>query len=313
MVLWERDTLQAKYGVAMGVEYTHTVGVGQLYDYDWFFDGLPRAVRTPAAADRLGVPPGTEVIYFPRRSFDLWNTRYFVIPSYPHGWRDPWRGYASFLLRTEPIYPRPGDAAALRRSRKEDWQIRRNLTELPRAWVVHDARWLEPSDGLSLQARNRAMLEMVYADDPIWHDETMRAFDPRAVAWVDRDLKPDLDPYLPGRPPQPTETVTVSYPTPQRVELAVALESPGLVILSDLHYPGWELTMDGRPAPIYRVNRLMRGATVPPGMHRLVYSYAPRSFRVGRVVSILGLAGLAMLAMAGILRPGSARPSTDPR
>ena len=79
------------------------------------------------------------------------------------------------------------------------------------------------------------------------------------------------------------------------------LESPGLVILADLYYPGWELTIDGRPAPIYRVNRLMRGAAVPTGMHHLVYSYVPRSFQVGRVVSILGLVGLALLAMAGIL------------
>ncbi len=303
MVRWERDTLQAKYGIASGVEYTHTFGVGQLYDYDWFFDGFPRAVRTPAMADRLGVPLGTEVIYFPRRSYDLWNTRYFIIPSYPHGWRDPWRGYASFLLGSKPVYPPPGDAGAMRRSRERDWQIRRNLDVLPRAWVVHDARWLESPDGTSMEARNRAMLEMLYADDPIWHDASMRAFDPRAVAWVEVDLKPELEPLLSGLPPRPTETVKVSYPTPQRAELEVSLESPGLVILSDLYYPGWELTIDGRPAPIYRVNRLMRGAAVPAGRHRLVYSYKPRSFRIGLVISILGLSGLGLVALAGILRP----------
>jgi hypothetical protein len=306
MVRWERNTLQAKYGIALGVEYTHTMGVGQLHDYDWFFDGFPRVIRAPAAVERLGVPPGTEVIYFPRRSFDLWNTRYFIIPSYPHGWTDPWRGYASFLFRSEPVYPRPGDAGALRRSREEDWQIRRNLDALPRAWVVHLARWLEPSDGPSTPARSRALMEMIYADDPIWHDATMRAFDPRAVAWVDPDFRPELVRYLPGGPPRPTETVTVSYPTPQRAELEASLDTPGLVILSDLYYPGWELTIDGRPSPIYRVNRLMRGAAVPAGAHHLIYSYAPRSFRVGRFVSSLGLGGLALLAMFSLLRPGEA-------
>jgi hypothetical protein len=314
MVLWERDTLQAKYGVALGVEYTHTMGVGQLHDYDWFFDGFPRVIRTPVAAERLGVPPGTEVVYFPRRSFDLWNTRYFILPSYPHGWRDPWRGYASLLFRTEPVYPRPGDAESLRRSGEEDWQIRRNLDELPRAWVVHEARWLEPSDGRSAAARNRALMEMIYADDPIWHDATMRAVDPRAVAWVDRDLKPALDRYLPGGAPRPTETVAVSYPTPQRVELEVALDSPGLVILSDVYYPGWELTIDGRPSAIYPVNRLMRGAAVPAGTHHLVYSYVPRSFRVGRVVSILGLSALAFLVVVSVLQPANdvIHPTPEP-
>ena len=41
-VAWERDTLQPKYGITLGVEYTHTFGVGRLYDYDWFFDDFPR-------------------------------------------------------------------------------------------------------------------------------------------------------------------------------------------------------------------------------------------------------------------------------
>jgi hypothetical protein len=304
MVRWERDTLQAKYGIASGVEYTHTFGAGQLYDYDWFFDGFSRAVHTPAMADRLGVPLGKEVIYFPRRSYDLWNTRYFIIPSYPHGWRDPWRGYASFLHGSKPVYPPPGDAGAIQRSRQQDWQIRRNLDALPRAWVVHDARWLESSDGgTSMEARNRAMLEMLYADDPIWHDSKMLAFDPRTVAWIEDDLKPELEPFLSGRPPRPAETVRVSYPTPQRADLEVSLESPGLVILSDLYYPGWELTIDGRPAPIYRVNRLMRGAAVPTGRHRLIYFYKPRSFRVGLVLSLFGLGSLAVLALASFVRP----------
>ena len=41
---------------------------------------------------------------------------------------------------------------------------------------------------------------------------------------------------------------------PQRAILDVTLESTGLVILSDVDYPGWQLTIDDEPAPIYRVN-----------------------------------------------------------
>jgi uncharacterized membrane protein YfhO len=130
----------------------------------------------------------------------------------------------------------------------------------------------------------------------------MLAHDPRAVAWVEVDLKRELQPFLSGRPPRSTETVKVSYPTPQRADLEVTLESPGLVILSDLYYPGWELTIDGLPAPIYRVNRLMRGAAVPTGRHRLVYSYNPRSFRVGLIISIFGLSGLAVLTLASFVQ-----------
>ena len=68
------------------------------------------------------------------------------------------------------------------------------------------------------------------------------------------------------------------------------------MILADVFYPGWKLTIDGQPAPIYRANRLMRGAAVQQGKHRLVYTYEPRSLQVGIAISLLGL--LALVAFS---------------
>ena len=116
-VVWEHDTLLPKYGINLGVEYTHTFGVGQIYDYEWFFGSSPRIVRNLVMARALGVDLGKEIVYFPRRSFDIWNTRYFVIPFDARGWRDPLRGYASFLFEAERIYPRASNAARTRRRR----------------------------------------------------------------------------------------------------------------------------------------------------------------------------------------------------
>ena len=90
----------------------------------------------------------------------------------------------------------------------------------------------------------------------------------------------------------------MTYPTPEQAVLEVRLDSPGLVVLADVDYPGWELAIDGKPAPIYRVNGVMRGAAVSAGRHRLVYTYAPRSFQIGRLVSIAGLAALFFLGLA---------------
>src|SRR5205823_7921293 len=93
----------------------------------------------------------------------------------------------------------------------------------------------------------------------------------------------------------PAESVEVARHEPQRVELRATLERPGLVILADTYYPGWTLTIDGQPAPIYRTNRLMRGAAVPAGRHTLVYTYDPASFQVGGAISIAGWLALAIL------------------
>ncbi len=261
------------------------------------------------------------MVYFPRRSLDMWNTRYFILPMYPNGWRDEFRGYASFLLQTERIYPdpekyrRPEDLDSFK-----DWvdhydfQIRLNLRDHPRAWVVHNARTLAPVTGLTREERKLAMQEITYEDDELWNDSTLRAFDPLKLAWVEQAQVTELAPYLPGGSPNRSEAVQVSYPTPQRAELDVALDRAGLVVLADIYYPGWELTIDGKPAPIYRVNRIMRGAAVSAGQHHLVYTFAPQSFRLGGIISLAGVGLLVLLGMVCTFRPVDPliRPQPEP-
>ena len=55
----------------------------------------------------------------------------------------------------------------------------------------------------------------------------MTAFDPRRLVWIEHDKQLELRAFLSGTPPRPTETVKVSYPSPQRVELEANLESAG--------------------------------------------------------------------------------------
>jgi len=313
-VTWERGTIQPKYGITEGVEYTHTVGVAELFDYEWFFSGFPRKIREPVARD-LGAKAGQEVVYFPRRSFDMWNTRYFLLPVYPHGWMNEDRGYAAFFYDTDLVYPlflqeRGQEAEKQDWIQSHDYQIRRNRKVYPRAWVVHDSRPLPDLEGLTKLQQSGPMQEILYDDDRIWHDPTMTAFDPRRLVWIEHDKQLELRPFLSGASPRPTETVKVSYPSPQRVELEANLESAGIVVLSDIHYPGWRLTIDRQPAPIYKVNRVMRGAAVPEGSHRLVYTYEPRSFQVGGAITLAGLAVAAALAVyCGLRRAPRPAPS----
>ena len=349
VVKWERDTLQPKYGVPLGVHYAHVMGVAELYDYEWYYGGFLRKVRDADLARVLNVKIGDEVVYFPRRAFDMWNVRYFIVPLWPNGWKDSFRGYASMLLESEEIYPGlkqfngPGGAEALKRwTETHDIQVFRNRREHPRAWAVHSVRKLPPLQGLRAgEERQMAMQEITYGNDPIWADSTRHVFDPFRVAWVEGEPVPgqgdnaimalfhavfgweETGPLsrmagsLSGSSPQPSETVKVTYPSPQHAELEVNMESPGLVVLADVYYPGWELTIDGVPAPIYRVNRLMRGAAVSRGHHRLVYTYNPRSYRIGLFVSAIGIATMVLLSLVCAFRPvgpsaGALSPPSPP-
>jgi hypothetical protein len=294
---WARDTIHPLIGLPMGVHYCSTIGSFEIDDYVAFFHPRPMPVP-PGMARTLGVPTGQPVVYYPRRSFDLWGARYFLLPATPD-WTDPNRGFASFLDQTELIHPsgptleeKPSEKRPEPWSTRPDWQLRRNLAAYPRAWVVHDAQVRPPASDPNNRAR--LLRTLIYRNDPIWSEPGRPVFNPRQAALIETSDSKELSRYIARVAVGPDESVAVVKYEPQRVELRAALDRPGLVILADTYYPGWRLTIDGTPARIYRANRMMRGAAVPAGEHTLIYSYEPLSFSIGSIISIAGL--LAWLA-----------------
>ena len=77
---------------------------------------------------------------------------------------------------------------------------------------------------------------------------------------------------------------------------------PGELVLTDLYYPCWKVTLDGKPAELHRVDYLLRGTTLPPGRHRVEFRYEPASWRAGWIVSLVAFAGLIVAVSAGLRR-----------
>jgi hypothetical protein len=73
----------------------------------------------------------------------------------------------------------------------------------------------------------------------------------------------------------------------------------GLLVLSDLHYPGWKAEVDGEEVDIERVNYLMRGVPLEDGEHRVEFRYEPASWRIGWILSLAGLIVLVLLLVSG--------------
>jgi hypothetical protein len=137
---------------------------------------------------------------------------------------------------------------------------------------------------------------IAYMNDPIWSRPGRSVLDLRQSALIETDDHRAIEGFRSRTPVGPSESVSIAAYEPQRVELRASLERPGFVILADTYYPGWHLTIDGKPAPIFRANRLMRGAAVLPGEHTLIFTYNPASFRVGAIVSGASLIALVVLA-----------------
>jgi hypothetical protein len=54
-------------------------------------------------------------------------------------------------------------------------------------------------------------------------------------------------------------------------------DSPGVLVLHDLYYPGWDALVDGQPAPVLKANLLFRGVELPRGRHIITFRFEPLS------------------------------------
>jgi hypothetical protein len=79
------------------------------------------------------------------------------------------------------------------------------------------------------------------------------------------------------------------------VIVSASLAQPGFVVLADAYYPGWQATIDGQPAPLYRANSVTRAVYAPAGEHLITYRFRPADFYGGALVS-----GLAWTAALGL-------------
>ncbi len=317
-VRWERRTLQPKYGIPLGASYTVTEGTAELYDYWFFFAPFEGVHDVETGRLILGKSSKERVIAYPRRGFDLWNTRYFLLPYVPGN--DQMRGIASFLPDAKLIAPRrfqgPNRDDQIREwGINEDWQILRNEAVYPRAWVVHDARFFDPISGLERKNRIEMMDEILYQADPFWKDRRLGVYDPRALAWIETETENRIAvaPLLSHAPYDERENPTITRYEPQRIEMDVDLRSPGIVVLAEVYYPGWRVFVDGQPDTIYRTNRLMRGVVLPSGKHHLEFRYEPRSFQVGAMGSLIGLISLLVMGFWAWRWPLSPRLSGESR
>jgi uncharacterized membrane protein YfhO len=83
------------------------------------------------------------------------------------------------------------------------------------------------------------------------------------------------------------------------MELSIAPSSPGILVLSEIHYPGWRATVDGSSREVLRVDWNLRGVRVEPGESHVTLEFRPRTFRAGAFVTFLTLLASAFLVWLG--------------
>jgi len=97
---------------------------------------------------------------------------------------------------------------------------------------------------------------------------------------------------------RPGVAQVVTY-TPNRIIVQADLDEPGLLVLSEVWYPGWQARANGAEVPVEQVAGALRGIPLDAGSWTVELRYHPWTAWLGLAVS--GLTGLSMLGAAVVM------------
>jgi hypothetical protein len=144
----------------------------------------------------------------------------------------------------------------------------------PRAYVVHQ-------------------VEVIEKDEKVLERLGEPEFDPRRVAILPH--RPDLT--LPSQV-EGESSVVILERHPERMVLKVDMAADGLLVLSEVYYPGWHAYADGEEVPIYRADHVLRAVPLREGHHRVEMVFDPLWPKVGLAVS--GVTLLLAVVLVGV-------------
>jgi len=163
-------------------------------------------------------------------------------------------------------------------------EVYENLRARPRAWLTHQIAQLPPA-GVLWAVRQRTLPDG-------------RPFDPAATALVSEN-NAEFEAVHGG---DAGDEVRLTKAVGGSMAVRVKTGSAGLLVLSDVDYPGWTATVNGRPAVVHRTDYVLRGVVVPAGESVVKLKYRPMRLYAGGVVSVV-----AALVLAGVLWRGRRR------
>jgi hypothetical protein len=200
-----------------------------------------------------------------RALLDLMGTRYLLQPSdlKPEG--DDWRE-----VENDPRPAAFGNVVG-GMQRLPPYTLYENVVAFPRAFVVAGAGRLP--------------------DGPRARD-ALKATDFRRTVLLEHE-PPDPGPTAAASPLRPA---AIREYRPNRVVIDVD-GGAGFLVLTDVWFPGWTCTVDGRPAEVYRGDYVFRAVSLPEGAREVVFRFVPDSYRLGKLISGLTLGLLAALTV----------------
>lgn len=97
-----------------------------------------------------------------------------------------------------------------------------------------------------------------------------------------------------------TARVVLTKYKPNNMTYTVSSTKGGVVVFSEVYYPGWTATIDGQPAELGRVNYILRALNVKAGKHEVVLDFHPTSISTTETIAYAALIVLLLAICVAI-------------
>ena len=111
-------------------------------------------------------------------------------------------------------------------------------------------------------------------------------------------------------PETSTDLITLKAYEPNHLVYNVTSKNGGIIVFSEVYYPGWTAAVDGQQAELGRANYILRALNVKPGKHEVVLDFHPASLRKTEGIAYASYGVLALILALGIFMEWKKRKGT---
>ena len=97
-----------------------------------------------------------------------------------------------------------------------------------------------------------------------------------------------------------TSIVKLTAYEPNQLTYDVRSATGGIVVFSEVFYPEWTATVDGKPVEIGRVDYVLRALNVDKGHHKVVLTFDPKSVKQTETVAYLSYGVLLLVVLFAV-------------
>lgn len=139
---------------------------------------------------------------------------------------------------------------------------------------------------------------IIYVPDANAEMSALDTLDTRRYAVADAKFKELLGT---ASTPVAGDTIYETSYAPNKLTYKASTAKGGVAVFSEVYFPwGWEITVDGKPAEMGRVNYVLRALRLSPGQHDIEFRFDPQSMKVTNTLGVIAVIIIYVLCAGAV-------------